>query len=472
MIVMEALMIAARTLPPIVSINPWLFLRSSGQERIRQMMEISTVGPIVRLRMAHRTFWLIQKPDLVEYVLESNHRNYRKSDRYAELEPFLGKGLLTSEGDEWRRQRRRAQPTFNHKRLPHLAETMVAEARKRLERWDILERSGAPFDVQMEMMALTLSVVTRALYASELGKGSSDFGPALSTLLRLTDDRVNLPYSFPLWFPTPANLRFKHASAVLDRHVYEMIRARRTDPENGNDLLSMLMQARHDETGEPMSDAQLRAEIMTMVLAGHETTANALTWTWYLLSKSPSVERAVRAEVNDALGDRDPTFDDLPRLSLTLRVFQEAMRLYPPVWLFERQNVMEDVLGGFPIRPATRVTICPYVLHHLSEHWENPEGFDPDRFLPDRCGDRPKFAYVPFGGGPRICIGSQFAQMEAQIILAMTLQRYRLELDPTRTVEPALMLVLRPKNGLWVRLRRAEGASSQKQPPKATRLVG
>ncbi len=462
----------ARTLPPIVRVNPWRFIRSSGQERIRRMMEIAAVGPIVRLQMAHRTFWLIQSPALVEYVLEGNHRNYRKSDRYAELERFLGKGLLTSEGDEWRRQRRRAQPAFNHKRLPRLAETMVAETRARLDAWETLERSGAPFDVLNEMMALTLSVVTRALYAGELGKNFDEFGRALTILLRLTDDRVNLPFSFPPGFPTPANLRFKNASAVLDRYVHEMIRTRRLKSEEGTDLLSTLLQTHDDATGEPLSDAQLRVEIMTMVLAGHETTANALTWTWHLLSKSPWVERAVRAEVTNTLGGRDPTFDDLPRLPLTLRVFQEALRLYPPVWLFERQNVMEDVLGGFPIRPGTRVTVCPYVLHHSPEYWENPEGFDPERFLPERSETRPKFAYVPFGGGPRICIGSQFAQMEAQIILAMTLQRYRLELDPTRTVEPALMLILRPKNGLWVRLRRADAVSSLQQSTGATKLVG
>jgi cytochrome P450 len=447
------MLVKAQALPPLVTINPWRFARASGSDRLRQMMAAAAVGPIVRIRMAHRTFWLVQDPELVGHVLDRNHRNFRKSDRYAEVKPFLGEGLLTSEGEAWRRQRRRASPAFHHKRLPAIAAAMVAETRARLDRWEAVERRGQAFDVLPEMMALTLSVVTRCLYG-EAWDVAGDFSRALAFVLARTDQRLTLPFAVPVQVPTPANLRFKQAKGVLDRYVFDMIGRRRDGRTSGADLLSMLMQP-DAETGDVMSEAELRDEIMTMVLAGHETTANALAWTWYLLAKVPWVERAVRDEVASVLGSRDPAFEDLPRLSLTARVLQEAMRLYPPAWLIERQNLAADVLGGVPIAPGTRVSISPFTLHHSPELWDNPEGFDPDRFLPESVAARPKFAYIPFGGGPRLCIGNQFAQMEALIILAMTLQRYRLSLDPTRTVEPALMIVLRPKTGVWVRLKPA-----------------
>jgi cytochrome P450 len=248
-------------------------------------------------------------------------------------------------------------------------------------------------------------------------------------------------------------LRFRRDLAVLDRVVYDVIRERRAHPDGRGDLLDMLMSAVDEETGQGMDDAALRDEVMTMFLAGHETTANGLAWTFYLLSKNPAVERKLRDELEQVLGGRAPTFEDLARLRYTTMVFQESLRLYPPAWLLPRTVREDDRLGEYSVPKGAIVLLSPYVLHRHPRYWNNPEGFDPERFENEKPGPLQRYTYFPFGAGPRQCIGSAFATLEAQLIMARVLQRYRLELVPTRKVEPEALITLRPKNGMWMRIR-------------------
>jgi cytochrome P450 len=252
----------------------------------------------------------------------------------------------------------------------------------------------------------------------------------------------------PLWWPTPFNRRLAGGIRGLDRVVFDIIETRRRTDTQHEDLLDMLLRARDQDTGEGMTDRQLRDEVMTFVLAGHETTAVALSWTWYLLAQHPRIAEALRAEVMAALGDRTPTIEDLPRLQYARMVVEEAMRLYPPVWGFFRQALGPDTLGEHTVPKGTVLLISPYVTHRHPQVWDNPERFDPGRFAPDRARERPRFAYLPFSGGPRLCIGNEFALMEAQLAVAMTMQRYRLELPAGGRVEPESRVTLRPRGGM------------------------
>jgi cytochrome P450 len=315
-----------------------------------------------------------------------------------------------------------------------------------LARWS--PREGGEIDVHAEMMALTLRIVARTLFSAVVGAEAEGIGHALSIAIHYANDYAESLIRLPQWLPTPANVRFKRAVKTLDELVYRIIDERRKGGPAAHDLLAMLMSATDDTTRTGMGDRALRDEVMTLVLAGHETTANALTWTWYCLSKDPEVERRVHAEVSRVLAGRTPTIDDLPKLGYTSMVLQEAMRLYPPVWAFERQAIADDEVGGYVLPAGSIVAVSPYLMHRHRAHWDNPEGFDPERFAPERTVERERFAYLPFGGGPRLCIGNAFAMMEAQIILAMVVQRHRLALVPGRPVVAEPVITLRPKHGL------------------------
>jgi cytochrome P450 len=301
---------------------------------------------------------------------------------------------------------------------------------------------------------------------------------ALGVAIHHANDYAEAVIKPPQWLPTPKNFRFKRSMKTLDSLVFRMIDARRRgEGESAKDLLAMLMAATED--GRGMTDKQLRDEVMTLTMAGHETTANALGWTFYLLSKDPEVERRLRREVTTAIGDGAPTADDAPRLKYAAMVVQESMRLFPPVWAFERQAVEDDVVGGCRIPAKALIALSPYLLHRHQAYWENPEGFDPDRFAPAEVEKRPRFAYLPFGGGPRQCIGMGFAIMEAQMLLARIVQRYRLELIPGHPVEPEPVVTLRPRHGIRMRVRRqvTEAESSRRlvertEPQAAARRSG
>ncbi|MFY0563374.1 cytochrome P450 [Archangium lansingense] len=407
-------------------------------------------GDVVRYRMGPLQLYQLSHPDDVKRVLVDNARNYQKTRLMQRLRPILGNGLLLSEGDFWMRQRRLAQPAFHRERLAGLATAITGLVGSALQRWEPLADSSQPFDLAAELTRLTLAITGRVLFSADLSEAVDEAGHAVTTALEESNRRVLASVPLPLSLPLAGHRRLKSAIRVLDRLVFELIGQRREGSHRAEDLLSLLMETRDADTGEGMSDAQLRDEVMTLVLAGHETTANALVWTFYLLQQHPEVEARLAHEVFSVLGDRVPGFADLPRLRYTARVFDEALRLYPPAWLISRTALADDVLGGYTIPKGSIVVPLPYVLHRNPAFWEQPESFDPDRFLPERSAARPRFAYLPFGGGQRQCIGNGLALMEGQLVLAMVAQRFRFRLVPGHRVEPQALVTLRPRYGLRV----------------------
>jgi cytochrome P450 len=360
----------------------------------------------------------------------------------------LGDGLLTSEGEFWRRQRRLVQPAFHVQKLRGLAGTMARLTEEQIARWKSLPQGARTLDMHAEMTRLTFRIVGQTLCSSDVEGDAQAIGDAITAAMRFANEYVENVVRIPTWLPLPKNIRFHRAKTTLDALVYRLIEEHRANSDRDGDLLSMLMAETDEGDGQGMTPKQLRDEVMTLVLAGFETTTNALTWTLYLLSKHPDIAHALQQESLEVLGGRAPTFEDLPRLELTERVLQESMRLYPPAWCLERAAVEDDELGGYTIPAGTTIAICPYVLHRNPSYWDDPQAFDPDRFLPERGAARSRFAYLPFGDGPRICIGKGFAMMEAKIVLAMFAGAFGLERGSEHPVELDPGITLRPKRGM------------------------
>jgi cytochrome P450 len=412
-----------------------------------------TYGDIVRFRLGPNVVHLVANPADIEHVLLARHENYDKQTRSsAKIRSVTGQGLLTTSGDFWLRQRRLTQPVFARERLGAFLGIMTSATAATLERWDRLARRGESLDVASEMMRLTCTIVAKALLGVDVAADLDTIETSAAVLMAHAWRRLERIVDPGVRLPTPANLRFRRALARLDAIVDRIINQRRAADRGGNDLLTMLLSRTDDETGQSMSDAELRNETITLLLAGHETTANALTWTWYLLARHDWAARRARDEIMAVLGDRLPTLDDLARLEYTTRVLRESLRLYPPIWIMERRALADDTIDGFHIPGGSSVVISPYVTHRHPSFWERPEQFDVDRFLPQRAAGRAPHAYLPFGGGQRLCIGNNFAMTEALIILAMVLSRYRLALVPGHPVEPKPGITLRAAHGLLVTL--------------------
>jgi cytochrome P450 len=405
-------------------------------------------GDVSCARMPIGPLYLLNHPDLARRVLQERPQLYRKGIDFERMKPLLGEGLVTSEDATWKRQRRLIQPSFHKARLQSLGALMVEEA----QRVDTqLEAQTGAVDLHAAMMKLTLVIVGRALFGTNLGADAETIGRSLDTVLTSFARRNrSLMALLPLWLPLPTHVRFRRARTELERIVYALIAARRHESGPRDDLLAAMMQAVDEEDGSGMTDRELRDETMTLLLAGHETTANALTWTFMLLAKHPETEQRLREEIATVLRGAPPTTDDLPRLPWLNQVVQEAMRLYPPAWAVTRKAVGEDVVRSYPVRPGTLVILCPYFVHRHPDFWSDAERFDPERFAPDQVAARPKFAYFPFGGGPRQCIGNHFAMMEAILILATLLQHRRYALAPGQQIEPNASITLRPQRGLWM----------------------
>jgi cytochrome P450 len=404
-------------------------------------------GEVAYLKIGPRRGYLITNPADVRHVLQDNARNYRKSPLYEKLRLTLGNGLLTSEGEFWLRQRRIAQPAFHRQRIAALAGVMADAAGEVAGEWGPIASAGKPVDVGEEMMRLTRTVVLRALLGADLGPFTSQIDGAWTIINEHIGESFWSLGLTERW-PTAKNSRFQAARAVLQGAVEYAIGQRRHRPADDADLLSMLLSARDEETGEGMTDEQLRVEVTTFLLAGQETTSLALTWTWYLLSQHQGVQRRLEMELDAALGGRRPALVDLPNLPYTRMVIDEAMRLYPPAWGFSRQALADDELGGFHLPRGWLAFVMPFVLHRLPAYWPDPDAFDPDRFLPEQVAARPKFVYLPFGAGPRQCIGNQFALLEAHLSMATLAQQYRLHLVPGHDVEPWPLITLRPRYGM------------------------
>jgi cytochrome P450 len=405
-------------------------------------------GPLVRLRFGPRVVHLATHPDVVREVLQTKQQSFNKqTDGFKQVQLIVGQGLLTSDGAFWRRQRRIAQPAFHKTRLAGFGDTMVRAATGLAERWDRAADRREPVDVDRDLMALTLEIVADTLLSARTdGLDMQALGNAIDFLLVDVRRRMSAPFHIPLSVPLPSNVEFRRSLGVLDRVIGDIIARRRSGSEKRDDLLQMLLDAEDAETGERMTDSQLRDEAMTMFLAGHETTASALSWTLMLLSRHPEARRRLAEELDDVLGGGPPSLDDLPRLAYTGQVLDEAMRLYPPAWLFARQTSEPVQIGGCAIEDDSAVLIAPYAVHRHPDYWSNPLAFDPDRFSPDRAKEHHKFQHLPFGAGSRKCIGAGFAVMEAKIILATLAQRFTFELLPARPPVPEPALTLRPRD--------------------------
>ena len=409
-------------------------------------------GDLVHTRLAGLHVFTVAHPDGIKHVLQDNHRNYKKSVDYKILARLLGQGLVTSEGELWLRQRRLMQPMFHRQKIAAFGTMMTDCALEMLERWRGFADRGEAFDATPEMMRLTLQIVGRALLTLDL-TGQADTIGRNMTLANEHMGQAGLGTFVP-WIPTPANLRFRRAVTQLRRLVLDIIATRRREGRDYGDLLSMLLAVRDEETGESMNNEQLRDEILTLILAGHETTATALSWTWYLLSQHPEVERKLHAELDAVLGGRAPTTADLANLNYTGMVIDESMRLYPPVWAIGREAIDDDEIMGCRVPKGSNVMVSQWLAHHHPGFWENPGVFDPERFSAERSAGRPRYAFFPFGGGPRMCIGNIFALTEAQLVLATVAQRYRLKLAPHHPIELQPLITLRPLHGVKVVLER------------------
>ena len=391
-----------------------------------------------------RTF-LLSKPEYIEDVLVANDWNFLKGRGLQRAKKVLGKGLLTSEGNFHRRQRRLSQPAFHKQRIAAYGAVMAEYAARTRDGW----KEGETRDLAQEMMQLTLGIVAKTLFDADVQGEAQEIGQALTEVLELFATFSSPLTEFTDKLPTARNRRVKRGKQRLDETIYGIIAEHREAGEDRGDLLSMLLLAQDTEEGSGgMSDEQLRDEVMTLFLAGHETTANALAWTWYLLSQNPEVEAQMHAEIDEVLGARLPTFEDVPRLSYTERVLTEAMRLYPPVWVMGRRSVSACKIGGYYVPAKSIVLLSQYVVHRDERYYVEPEKFDPDRWLPEAKAGRPKYAYFPFGGGPRLCIGEAFAWMEGILILAVIAQKWKLRLVPGHPIKTQPLITLRPKHGM------------------------
>ena len=427
--------------PPIVGhlhafrSNPLSFLIKAAREH----------GDLVYFRVARQHMYLVNHPDYVREILVTNQGNFTKSRALQRAKVLLGEGLLTSEGQHHLRQRRLAQPAFHRERLAGYAAAMSETAVRVRERW----QAGSSMDISVEMAQLTLSIVAKTLFSADVESEASEIGKAMTAVLQMFQLLV-MPFSeYLAKLPLPSVRRFEKARARLDETIYGLIRERRKSGQDTGDLLSMLLLAQDEEKdGGGMTDKQVRDEALTLFIAGHETTANALTWTWYLLSQHPEVERRLHREIDAVLGGRAPELADYPELRYAEMILSEALRLYPPAWAVGRMAKSGFELGGVEIPAKSICILSPYLVQRDARWFPDPEKFDPERWTPEARETRPKFAYYPFGGGARVCIGERFAWMEGVLVMAAIAQKWRLRLEPGQRVEPHPLITLRVKNGL------------------------
>lgn len=403
-----------------------------------------TYGDVAMARIGPRRICVLGDPELVREVLVNHQRTVTKTRALRRAALLLGDGLLTSEGEEWRMRRRLVQPAFHRERIAEYATAMVSLAEQRRDAW----RDGDAIDAHAEMMSLTLAIAGETLFGARVEHEATEIAQALETAMSMFR-RMTMPLSELLdRLPLPANRRFAAARARLDATVHRMIAERRANPRDTGDVLSTLLLAQDEGDGTGMSDGQVRDEVLTLFLAGHETTANALAWTWYLLARNPDAERALHEEVDAVLSDGAPTATDLERLPYTRAVLAESMRLYPPAWVVGRETHAPITLAGYDIPVGTMVFMSQWLIHRDARWFPEPLAFRPERWTPELESSLPRMAYFPFGGGPRKCIGESFAWMEGVLVLATLARRWRVRVPSGVEIQPRALITLRPVGGV------------------------
>ncbi len=436
-------------------------LRGLRRDPIAFLERAASYGDVSLVRMPRTSLFVLNHPDLVHLVLVERHRDVRKGPTMEAAKRMLGESLLTSNGDVHRERRRLLQPVFHHERIATYGATMVELAERASARW----ADGRTIDVHAEMARLTLEIVARTLFGVDIEDARGrEIAGALTEVLAQYDRAFSPWLRVTERLPLPANRRFEQAREVFDRTVYGMIEERRRSAARGDDLLSLLLAAQGDGVG--LTDEQVRDEAITLFLAGHETTSNALTWAWYLLSQHPAAEASLHAELDEVLGDRTPNVGDASALPYATAVLHESMRRYPPAWAIGRRVTGDLDAGGYRIPAGSVVVVSPWLLHHDPRWWEAPGAFRPERWLTDDPS-RPRLAYLPFGAGPRMCIGEGFAWLEATLVLATLARRWSFTLDPSHRVELQPVITLRPRNGMPMTARgRVRAPSGTSAPPR------
>jgi cytochrome P450 len=421
------------------------------RDRLAFLMKAAQYGEVVKYPIANVAFYQINHPEGIKRVLQDNNHNYIKGEMFDFVREVVD-GLLTLEGRPWLHQRRMMQPIFHRQHISKFGALFTQATRQMLNRWQTWAESGEEIELTGEMTHLTMEIVTRALFGSAVVDEQNRISQAITTTLNHISFRYDVPFYPVLKVPTPHNLRVRTAIKTIDQIIYGIIQNRRDHPEENGDLLSLLLQARGEDTGSGMTIGQLRDEVLTFFIAGHETTAVLLSWVFYLLGTHPQVEERLYAEIENVLGGKTPAADDYPKLPYTRMVLEESLRLYPPAWITNRTAVAEDQICGYTIPAGATVAISPYVLQHHPDFWEQPEKFDPQRFSTEQIARRPHFAHFPFGGGPRQCIGSGFAMLEACLVLVTMLQHYHFRLMPDQQVVAKPGVTLRPRDGIRVQI--------------------
>lgn len=411
-----------------------------------------TYGDLIRFKaLPGLSVYFAVHPQAVEHILQSHGQVYKKAEIvHKPLSLLLGHGILISEGETWLRQRRLMQPAFHRQSLIKLASVMTSFAQKRVEMWKIYV-SGSEINLAEEMQQLTLQIVGESLFSADLGD-NINFAYSFRRTAEFINHQINSPFKLPLWVPTLQNRQFIHNRNVLNEIAMNLIRGRRQQQSKPDDLLSMLMDAQDADTGERMTDLELLDEVMTLLVAGHETVSVTLTWAFYLIGKHPEILQKLQHEIETVLNGRPPSPADYMQLSYTRMIIEETLRLYPPVWGLSRETIKDDEIQGYQIPKKALVLVPAYLTHRHPKFWDKPEEFIPERFTEAEASKRHKFAYYPFGGGSRICIGNQFALMEATLILSTLVQCFDLQTASDKLVEVDTTFTLRPKNGLAMRL--------------------
>ena len=463
----------SRRVPGPRGVALWHSLRRLRRNPLEEYQALRTqFGDVVRLATLPHPVYLLSHPDAVQYVLRDNAGNYRKGLLFKPIAALQGQGLLTSEGEHWLRQRRLVQPAFHRRQMATFAEVMVDEARAVVREWRHAGQTGSLVNVAERMHQLTFNVVARVLLGvapDALDEYSRQLQAIALRLLRHMNDRATQAWVLPGWIPTRRHRQFRRAVAVYDALVQQIIAARRQTLQSApaTDVLALLLAACDDTSGEGMSDRQLRDEVITFIGAGAETSAHALSWTWYLLAQHPEIAHRVHAELDTVLGGQPPTLHDLPHLPYSRMVLDEALRLYPPSVVLPRQANAADTVSGYGIPQDAIVVLSQYITHRHPDFWAAPEQCQPERFTPAEEARRHRFAYIPFGEGPRMCIGKAFALMEMHLVLATLAQAYTLEVVPEYPVVPELAVTLRPRNGLWMTVHTRDAGAARDAPRAA-----
>jgi cytochrome P450 len=403
-------------------------------------------GDVAKFRLGpFQNIYLVSDPEMIKQVLVTKQKNFLKSDDFKALKPILGEGLLTSDKELHMRQRRLIQPAFKKSHIINYGQDMIDITTDYLPKW----KDGAERIMTHDIMSITLGIICKTMFNMDFREGYQKIGEPIETAMKMAIRRMRSLIKLPLWVPTKRHRDYKNAIRAIDRVIFDIIQKRRNDPVKHEDMLGILMDARDDIDGLGMTDKQVRDELMTIFLAGHETTANALSWTLYLLSQHPEVEAKLFREIATVIGSRPPTPGDFMKLTYTQNILWESMRLYPPAFVTGRK-VEEDVdIEGYHFKKGDVILVSQYVMHRKPEYFHNPRSFIPERFENNFVKTIPSYAYFPFGGGPRVCIGNHFAMMEAALVLVTVAQRFQLKLAPDHhEIKTYPSITLRPKSGL------------------------